>query len=119
MRMRSSDVPRRGQVVVMTAFLLAAFMGMLAMALDIGMMSIARNQCQAAADLSALAGARALNGYQNTASVTTAVLTARSVAETNSVLTNPIVDSNLGYNSGSQTATGISVGIYYYNPNRT
>jgi hypothetical protein len=42
-----------------------ALMGMLALAIDIGMVAIARSQAQNAADSAAMAGARTLNGASN------------------------------------------------------
>ncbi|MDH3718338.1 MAG: pilus assembly protein TadG-related protein [Planctomycetota bacterium] len=46
---------RRGNVLLMTAFLMVGLMGLLAFAVDLGVVCVARNQAQRAADAAALA----------------------------------------------------------------
>jgi Flp pilus assembly protein TadG len=53
---------RRGAIVPLTAVLMLPLVGMLAFALDVGLLALARSQTQSAADAAALAGARKLNG---------------------------------------------------------
>lgn len=53
---------RTGAVLPMVAFCMMAVLGLVALAIDIGLIAIARNQCQNAADVAALAGARIING---------------------------------------------------------
>ena len=53
---------RRGAIVPLTALSLIALLGFVALAIDLGLLMIARNQCQNTADSAAMAGARALNG---------------------------------------------------------
>jgi hypothetical protein len=54
--------PRRGTVLPLVALCCIALVGMVALAIDIGMIAIARSQCQNTADSSAMAGARTING---------------------------------------------------------
>jgi Flp pilus assembly protein TadG len=61
MLMRSLN-QRRGSVIPLLAICLVGLMGFVALALDIGVLMISRNQCQNAADSAAMAGARTLNG---------------------------------------------------------
>jgi hypothetical protein len=53
---------RRAAVLPLTAMCGTALFGFLALSIDIGMIAIARSQCQNAADSAALAGARTFNG---------------------------------------------------------
>jgi Flp pilus assembly protein TadG len=52
---------RRGVIVVLTATLLIVLLAMIAFAVDVGFLNLARTQLQAAADAAALAGAAALS----------------------------------------------------------
>jgi hypothetical protein len=62
MRLQPRRLKRRGSVLPLVAMCTIAMMGMVALAIDIGMVAIARNQCQNAADSAAMAGARTING---------------------------------------------------------
>src|SRR5215475_10294534 len=53
---------RRAMVLPLVTLCLVALVGMLALAIDIGMVAVARTQCQNAADSAAMAGARTING---------------------------------------------------------
>jgi Flp pilus assembly protein TadG len=57
--------PERGQTIVLVAASMVAFMALVALAIDVTTLYIARNEPQAAADSAALAGARAfaISGY--------------------------------------------------------
>jgi hypothetical protein len=57
---------RRGTIVSLLALTLVAVMTFLALAIDLGMLSIAKTQAQQAADLAALTAARTLNGDSST-----------------------------------------------------
>jgi Flp pilus assembly protein TadG len=57
---------RRGSVLPLVAMSAIALIGLLALAIDIGMIAIARSQCQNAADAAAMAGARTINGNVGT-----------------------------------------------------
>jgi Flp pilus assembly protein TadG len=55
-------VPWRGFVIPFTAVCMTLLIGMVALAVDLGMISVARTQVQHVADMAALSGARTLNG---------------------------------------------------------
>jgi hypothetical protein len=57
---------RRGSVLPLVALSTVALIGLLALAIDIGMISIAKSQAQNAADAAAMAGARIINGNVGT-----------------------------------------------------
>jgi Flp pilus assembly protein TadG len=98
---------RTGAIVPLVAVSLIAMMGMMALAIDLGMMAIARNQCQGIADASALAAARALNGDPSTNNNSAGALAAgNAIATQNTILGQPI--------SGGQV--NITIGDYYYDP---
>ena len=62
MRLQQQRQARRGMVLPLVAMCTIALIGMVALAIDIGMIAVARNQCQNAADSAAMAGARTING---------------------------------------------------------
>lgn len=64
MRLRH-ERKRRGAVLPLVALCMIAIMGMLALAIDVGMVAIARSQCQNAADAASMAGARTINGLSS------------------------------------------------------
>src|SRR5437588_2551249 len=68
MLLRTKQLKRRGSVLPLVAFMTVGLISLVALAIDIGMIAVARNQCQNAADASAMAGARTING-DNSASV--------------------------------------------------
>ena len=71
MHITSKQAPRRrGAIVVLAAFLLVVMVGMIAFALDIGYLGLARTQLQVAADSAALAAAGSSN---QSASATVAI----------------------------------------------
>jgi Putative Flp pilus-assembly TadE/G-like len=59
---RFGKMVRRGGILPLAAFCMVGLVGLLALAIDIGMIAIARSQCQNAADSAAMAGARAISG---------------------------------------------------------
>jgi hypothetical protein len=84
--------------MVLFALALMAIIAFMALAIDLGMMAVARTQCQDAADAAAMAGARTLNGntasgannnYANVSPNAIAAVTA------NSVLGTPLTSSQL------------------------
>jgi len=79
-------------------------MGFVALAIDIGMMVVARTQCQNAADIAALAGARTLDGSINN-NVSGATAAASQSAQNNSILNTPITAAQV---------TSVLPGIYRY-----
>ncbi len=99
---------RRGTVLPILTVCLVGLMGFVALAIDIGMMAVARSQAQNAADIAALAGARTLDGKDANNNLGNAVAKARASAAANSILNSPITDSQV---------TAVEGGIYRYQPN--
>ena len=62
---------RAGTIMPFLAVTIVAILSMVALGIDIGLMSVARTEAQDIADLSAMAGARQFNGDPNAASRTT------------------------------------------------
>lgn len=59
--MSSRSIRRSGTFLPMTAICVVALFSFVALAIDLGMLTVARTECQNAADSAALAGARLLN----------------------------------------------------------
>lgn len=102
MRYRSSTGIRRGTVIPLLAISLIALLALLALAIDIGMIAVARNQAQNAADAAAVAAVRVLNGdTANNNNFSQAAPTAKAVLAANMVLGQPIptsgVSTEIGY----------------------
>src|SRR6516165_3319399 len=93
---------RRGTVLPLVVFCVLVLLGMVALAVDIGMMMVARTQCQNAADAAAMTGARSLNGNttnnNNYAAAGPAAVTA---ASNNSVLSQPVQAGQVTVTIGS------------------
>jgi hypothetical protein len=98
---------RRGAVLPLVTICLVGLMGFVALAIDIGMMAVARTQCQAAADIAALSGARTLDGKSLNNNMTAAIAMAQSAATSNSILGSAITIAQV---------TATQVGIYRYDP---
>lgn len=96
---------RRGAVLPIVAVCLIGLMGFIALAIDIGMMVVARSQCQNAADIAALAGARTLDGKASDNNVALATAEAREAAAANSILNGRIQPAQV---------TAVRPGIYRY-----
>jgi Flp pilus assembly protein TadG len=83
---------------------LVGVFGFLALAIDLGLIMVARNQCQAAADSAAMAGTRTLNGdpttTNNSANAGTA---ATNAAAANQVLSQQVPAAGVTVNVGSYT----------------
>jgi Flp pilus assembly protein TadG len=96
---------RSGTILPLVAISLVALVGLVAMAVDIGLLTVARTQAQDAADLAALAGARLLNGDTSNSSnlnnINNAISTAQDRADDNKILTQVLSSSQI------QTRTGI------------
>jgi hypothetical protein len=102
MPLRTSRRP--GAVLPLVTVCLVALLGFVALAIDVGMMAVARTQAQAAADISALAGARTLNGQVGN-NKTNAELEAKEAARANQILTTQITDSQVVL---------VNAGVYKY-----
>jgi hypothetical protein len=94
MRKPQSGSKRAGTVIPLVAICLVGLIAFVALAIDVGMMAVARTQSQNATDIAALAGARTLNGNSGN-NVTAAIAEAKAAAEANSILTSPITDSQV------------------------
>jgi len=103
---------RRGAVMVLFLMCIVSLIALLALSIDLGMLAVARTQCQDAADAAAMAGARTLNGSSgnNTGSVPT---NAQSAAAANTILGKTVTGSQLtttlgryAYVSGNQRFEG-------------
>ena len=116
---------RRGAVLPLVVICMIALIGMVALAIDIGMVAIARSQCQNAADSGAMAGARTITGDSsnnyNYSSVPGRAITATSYNRVlgSAVSTDP---ANVGtvnaYTYNSKNVT-VEVGSYSYVYNDT
>src|SRR5947209_1950345 len=102
---------RRGAVLPLVAVCMIALMGMLALAIDIGMVAIARSQAQNAADSAAMAGARTITGNsgQNYNQVAINAITA---ATDNDIFNKPVTGDPSNITSPSTdvfTSGGVTV----------
>ncbi len=93
---------RRGTILPLLALCLVCLIGFLALAIDIGMLAVAKTQAQQAADLAALVAARTLNGdptvNYNQANATT---NAQNILTYNVILNKYIQPSQLTLTYGS------------------
>src|SRR3954469_4654078 len=98
---------RAGSILPLLVICLIALMGMIALAIDVGMVAVARTQAQDVADLAALAGARMFTGDASNASnlnnVATAVATAKAAADNNAILGRPVTSPMIGTRTGVYT----------------
>src|SRR5438105_2149077 len=94
MRKPLLSTQRKGAVLPLVTICLIALFGFVALAIDVGMMAIARTQAQSAADISALADARTLNGQPGN-NVIGAVAEAKEAATSNYVLSAQVTDSQV------------------------
>jgi Flp pilus assembly protein TadG len=97
---RDKGMRRRGSVLPLVAVCLTALMAMIALGVDLGLLAVARTQCQNAADLAALAGTRELNGNIADNNRPAAQTFAVTAATNNSVLSVPLVASQVAYTTG-------------------
>ena len=102
----------RGQILVLTAVLLFAFFGLVALAVDIGVIAMARAQLQTVADAAALAGARQLVSDRRLSSTITD-LAPEMQAATNQAITIGQGNSVLGQ---AAVITSSDVVIGYLDP---
>lgn len=95
---------RPAAVLPLVTICLVGLFGFVALAIDIGMMAVARTQSQSAADSAALAGARTLNGKSGN-NKTNAEAEAKEAAQANLVLNSQV--------SATQVTT-VRSGVYRY-----
>src|SRR4051794_34564971 len=103
--MRIEKTPRSGAVLPIVAVCLIGLIGFVALAIDIGLMVVARSQCQNAADIAALAGARTLDGRDSSNNVSGAIAEANEAAQANVVLNSSITAAQV---------TSVLPGVYRY-----
>jgi hypothetical protein len=96
MVLRARRAKRGGSVLPLVAVSIVAVVGFVALAVDVGLILVARTQCQNAADSAAMAGTRTLNGdvtvNNNYDAAGPAAVTA---ATANAILTRPVQPSQV------------------------
>lgn len=98
----------QGTIIPMLAISMTALFGFVALAIDLGLLAIARTECQSTADAAALAGARLLNNRDD--SQDNSALDAMESAYT-TVLRNRYINTNFT----PDQVTSVRVGRYDYN----
>ena len=102
MRHLSQRQPRRGAILAMVAVCIIAILGLVALAIDIGMIAIAKAHAQNAADIAAMAGTRTLNGdSSNNNNFSNAAPWAKKAAKANTILKKAITDAQITVDVGS------------------
>jgi hypothetical protein len=97
---------RRGTILPLVVVSMVAMCGFVALAIDIGLIAVAKTQCQNSADAASVAGARSLDGSstQNIGSATTAnsaTANALATAQANKVLQDTIPQANITITFGA------------------
>src|SRR5580700_8183813 len=105
MRQHVRATTRHGVIVPYVALSLVALLGFLALAIDLGMVMVAKTQAQNAADAAAFAGARSLTGGVN-ANVTQANANGQTAAAANTILGRSVPAANVT----------LTFGAYHYDP---
>ena len=107
--MPQKGTPRKGTIIAYLAITIVVLIAFCALAIDLGMLMIARTQVQNAADAAAFAGARSLSGAAG-ANTDTATSNGQAVANANVILGKAIPTANVvmthgayHYDSTSQT----------------
>ena len=96
--------PRKGAVLVLMLVCLISLLTFVALAIDLGMLAVARTQCQDAADSAAMAGARTLNGVSaNNSNYSAAGPNAIAAATYNTVLSKAVQSSQVTIQIGRYT----------------
>src|SRR5689334_23219741 len=102
MHLHMARTRRCGSVLPLIVVCLVALIGMVALAIDLGLMMVARTQCQNAADSAAMVGARTLNGdVANNNNYSAAGPAAVAAAGTNSILSAPVAPGQVTVTIGS------------------
>src|ERR1700737_3548153 len=104
MLIHSHSSRRKGAMLPLVVISLVGLLGFVALAVDVGVMMVARTQCQEAADSAAMAGAPTLDGDPTTSNnKANAVINAKTAAEANWLLSQQVQDSQVN----------VTVGKYY------
>ncbi len=97
------DTRRRGTIVALMAITIVGMIAFLGLAIDLGMLAIAKTQAQQAADLAALTAARTVNGDStNTYNSAAATINAQNILTYNTILgqsVNPTHNLTIAYGS--------------------
>jgi len=102
---RASD--RRGAVLMLVLISLMTLVTFVALAIDLGMLAVARTQCQDAADAAAMAGARTLNGVAaSNNNYSNAAPNAIQTATSNYVLSQAITSGQVAVDVGRYVYVG-------------
>lgn len=101
--MRSSfrSTRRRGTILPIVAVSFVALCGFAALAVDVGMVAVARTQVQNAADAAALTGARSFDGSAGSGQVATATTNGRNAAVANPILSVALLNSEIALLHGA------------------
>ncbi len=92
---------RRGTVLPLFALALMGLMGVIALAIDIGLIAVARTQAQNAADIAALTGARLLNGdTTSTYNISQSATSAATAATYNKILEQSVASTEVTVRTG-------------------
>src|SRR5947209_17569038 len=91
---RTTQQRNRGSILPLVALALVGLCGFVALAVDVGMLLVARTQCQNAADAAAMAGARTIDGSPSS-NLTQATANAKSAAALNQILSRPVASSEV------------------------
>jgi Flp pilus assembly protein TadG len=104
MILRKHEQRRKGAILALTVICLIACLGFVALSIDLGMMAVARSNAQNAADASAMAGARALNGdVANNNNYSGAGPAAIAAATANKILSEYVTSGQVTLEYGSYT----------------
>src|SRR5262249_15823979 len=104
MRRSPARPQRTGSILPMVAVSVVALVGFTALAIDVGMLMVARTHCQSAADCAAMAGARTLNGdVGNNNNYANAGPNIIAAAPNWSVMSQQVTPPNVSYEIGYYT----------------
>src|SRR6478735_3950402 len=95
MRKSLPSTRREGAVLPLVTICLVGLVGFVALAIDVGMVAVARTQAQSAADVAALAGARTLDGKSVNNNQANAEAEAVEAATSNSILATRITPAQV------------------------
>lgn len=105
MKIAKNAKARRGVVLVFTVLLIVPLIAFVALSIDLGLIAIAKTQAQNAADASAMAAARTINGDPAASyRITSASTNGKAAATANSIINAPIQTSDVN----------VQLGRYYY-----
>src|SRR5579872_4458836 len=97
---RKDRASRRGAILPFCALCIVAMCGFVALSVDLGTIALAKNQCQNAADVSAVAAARTLNGSAG-ANLGQATTQATAAAAANQILGQPVPAGSVSVRYGA------------------